>query len=411
MKTEYLISIDKSQNIAIKTSAFRNMLSSVDGIKINDNIIKFNNKSFNYSLQLYEIRDTDYICYHLVVECACDTDDLKSEYIKQYQELLRRIRQILNNQSMKFEILWDDISYKCSQKAYPLIYEIENLTRKLLTKFMLINIGTKWEKENIPSAINQSKNNQKNINQNNGLLYRLDFIELSDFLFKEYPLKSDLSELIKYIKEKRDIPCSLAENFVPKSNWDRYFKDIVSVEGAHLKNQWEKLYELRCKIAHNNYFTITDFQQVTEIIDDLKPSIEKAIDTLDKITVDSSDKEMISESYAICSNEQIGTFVLAYKRLFDVLSQLCGTKHFGMMSINMLASRLLDSHKITKEQYNMLKICNFKRNKIVHEPNSVSADEIDKLIIEIELLTQELAQIPNVEEIDETKQTSTDPMQ
>lgn len=236
MKTEYLISIDKSQNIAIKTSAFRNMLSSVDGIKINDNIIKFNNKSFNYSLQLYEIRDTDYICYHLVVECACDTDDLKSEYIKQYQELLRRIRQILNNQSMKFEILWDDISYKCSQKAYPLIYEIENLTRKLLTKFMLINIGTKWEKENIPSAINQSKNNQKNINQNNGLLYRLDFIELSDFLFKEYPLKSDLSELIKYIKEKRDIPCSLAENFVPKSNWDRYFKDNPSDPSKRTKS-------------------------------------------------------------------------------------------------------------------------------------------------------------------------------
>ena len=90
------------------------------------------------------------------------------------------------------------------------------------------------------------------INQNNGLLYRLDFIELSDFLFKEYPLKSDLSELKKYIKEKRDIPFSLAENFVPKSNWDRYFKDIVSVEGAHLKKQWEKLYELRCKIAQYN---------------------------------------------------------------------------------------------------------------------------------------------------------------
>ncbi len=402
MKTEYLVSVNKKENIATTARAFNNLLSSVDDIKINNGNLEFKDNSFKYSLQTNVISNTDYICYHLIIEFDCQDINLDSREIKNYQELLRTIRIILSKNNMALEILWDDISFHCSKIAYPLIYEIENLTRKLLTKFMLINIGTKWEKENIPSAINQSRNNNKNTNANNGLLYRLDFIELSVFLFNEYSLKSNISELTNLVDENNNVPYESVTQFIPKSNWDRYFKKIVSVDGAHLKKQWDRLYELRCKIAHNNFFTVSDYDEVIQIVNDLKPSIETAINTLDDISVKSTDKETISESYAIASNEQLGKLIVLYNEMITILQNKGNMGSSRPIPYQRLVRELLEKEYIDDEQYKKLKVIFYKRNQVIHKQNSISAAGINELISEIESLIQAISQKTKMEVNNET---------
>ena len=398
MKTEYLVSVNKEENIATTSRAFDNLLSSGDDIKINNHCIEFKNNKFKYNVQSNEISDTNYICYHLIIEYDCQEIDLNSDKTKYYQELLKIIRKILAKNNMEFEILWDDISFHCSKIAYPIIYEIENLTRKLLTKFMLINIGTKWEKENIPSTINKSKNNTKNINENNGLLYRLDFIELSAFLFNEYPLNSNISELTSLVDKEKNVPYELVKQFIPKSNWDRYFKNIVFVDGAHLKKQWDRLYKLRCKIAHNNLFTVSDYNNVTQIVNDLKPSIEKAINTLDDISIETTDKETISESYVMASNEQLGKFIVLYNEMLTILKNKVNAVSSRIIPYQILLGELRDNKHINNEQYKKLKVIFYKRNQVIHEQSSISATEINKLISEIELLIQSISQ-PTIMEV------------
>ena len=54
--------------------------------------------------------------------------------------------------------------------------------------------------------------------------------------------------------------------YVPKSNWDRYFSNIVECEGEYILKRWNTLYELRCKIAHNKIVIKKDYERITCLI-------------------------------------------------------------------------------------------------------------------------------------------------
>lgn len=389
MKTEYLIPLDTSNGIASTCSSFNNLLMSNSNISISSQEIRFKNSIFNYKLQANPIPNTTTICYHMTIEFNTSTTNLEEPSIQTYRELLRNIRAILSKHTNNLEILWDDISYLCSQKAYPQIYEIENLMRKLLTKFMLINVGAKWEHENIPSKINKSKNKDKNINVGNSLLYQLDFIELSNFLFEPYPLKNDLHELKKLIDSNSTISNDLLEQYIPKSNWERYFSDIVVVENNHFMKQWEALYSLRCKIAHNNQFTVTNLNKVTAIVNDLKPSIEKAIHQLDKIKIENTSKEIISENFAKTQNDQTADFLIVYNNLHNIMLDLilpANLKPFTNRpySFQKTISLLRDKEFINDAQYKSLTALSYRRNALVHQQYKLHSLEIALMANEAE---------------------------
>ena len=145
MKTEYLIPIDAREHCVRTESGFINLLKTNDEIEIKENKIVYKQNEFTYMLQCNHIANSNINCFHLTIENFLENRqfELEKEEIIIYLELLKAIRKILSNYTEDFEILWDDISFCCSQIAYPKIYEIENLMRKLLTKFMLINVGTK----------------------------------------------------------------------------------------------------------------------------------------------------------------------------------------------------------------------------------------------------------------------------
>ena len=325
MKTEYLFCIDTKNGIAKTEKEFNYLLMSNANLRIKNNKIVFDGLSCDYRLQQTCKHDSDIALYHMIIETTsinCDFDH-NDDSVKKYLDLLKNIRTTVLNFTNKLEILWDDVSFCLCQKAYPKIYEIENLFRKLLTKFMLINVGEQWEKNNIPTKISKSKNQSKEINVGNSLLYQLDFKEISTFLFDKYATKNNIEDLRKYIDTKDDRLFSEFDEYLPKSNWKRFFENVLTIEEKELKKLWEELYSLRCKIAHNNEFKIDDYERVEKLTNHLKPVVENAIAELDRIQVDEDDKIVISEIYDF-SKDTLFRKNNYYSSIFrDVLNKIC----------------------------------------------------------------------------------------
>ncbi len=181
--------------------------------------------------------------------------------------------------------------------------------RKLITKFMLTTVGLGWTKETIPDELKKSPRLTK-ADTNNNYLYETDFIQLSNFLFDEYRTL-DISTLIKKITELSGDSVQVSEisDFIPKSNWERYFQVSVDCEGDYLKNRWEKLYKLRCKIAHNSAFGKSDFEQTEKLALEVKTKLDAAIQALDTIHLTEEDKEDLVETVAMNSNILVGSFI------------------------------------------------------------------------------------------------------
>ena len=392
MKTEYLIPIDAEKYYVKTESSFINLLKTNDEIEIKENKIVYKQNEFAYMLQCNPITNSNINCFHLTIENFLENREIELEKkeIIIYLELLKAIRKILSNYTDDFEILWDDISFCCSQIAYPKIYEIENLLRKLLTKFMLINIGTKWEKENIPSKIDRTKNKAKE-NIENSLLYKLDFIELSTFLFEPYSTKTTLSDLKTLIECRDEKIFTELDQYIPQSNWARYFSGIVSVDAEHIKKKWDELYKLRCKVAHNNLFGINELKRVIDIVTDLTPYINDAVKKLDEIEISEKDKETISENLAINTNGQIESFLIQYNKLYELIRSINNgldedsqAKKHQIMSQQELIKQLERKGVLDDKEGKRLQYVMFKRNQLVHSLVPFGKEEIKKSIEEVE---------------------------
>ena len=85
----------------------------------------------------------------------------KENQLNEFNKFLRQVREILSKiAGVAPQVLWDDIGFYYARQAYPLIYEIENIMRKLITKFLFINVGLAWANENTPQEVNNSIRNK-----------------------------------------------------------------------------------------------------------------------------------------------------------------------------------------------------------------------------------------------------------
>ncbi|BFK61973.1 hypothetical protein I260019D6_12820 [Dorea longicatena] len=415
MRTEYLIPIDTKGQFVKSIKGFNSLLMANEEIEIEKEKIKYKDYEFDYKLQKNSIENTTINCYHLIVENKIEFYEFDSEDIevKKYLELLRIIKTTFLKGTKEYEVLWDDISFYCSQKAYPLIYEIENLMRKLLTKFMLVNVGGKWEKENIPSKIDKTKNRVKKMEQGNSLLYQLDFVELATFLFEPYSIKDSLSDINSLVENKDEKIFEILDQYIPKSNWDRYFKKIVLVEDEHLQKQWRELYELRCKVAHNRLFGLDDLKRVTTIVNELKIHINKAIEELDRITIPEEEKESISMNLALNSNDELLNMIKTYNVLADLLHEMYFEQNnnqavsYKKISLNIIIHYLKDKHIIDDKDQKELQYIIQKRNALIHSTKNIEKDEIVRLIDYIEKIIFKINNKENGEDgVDKTDNSS-----
>jgi uncharacterized protein YutE (UPF0331/DUF86 family) len=297
-------------------------------------------------------------------------------------------------------VLWDDVSFYYSEKAYPTIHEIENLMRKLITKFMLTIVGLGWTKEAIPEELKNSTRTQPA--GNNNYLYETDFKDLSTFLFDEYrtlDIKA-LNEKIRSLEgEGDDVSLSEFKGFLPKSNWERYFRKHVDCESSYIEARWERLYKLRCKIAHNNFFTKEDFEQVTTLVKEVKPKLEDAIKNLDKVEVPEEERDELAEVVASKTNTYYGEYIQKWKHVENTLYNLLkltlpGKDIREYRSVILMTEGLVSRGIIDKSTYYQLKEASHIRNMIVHESDSHLTN--DELLFRIDILDKLSDHISNI---------------
>ncbi|CEN83684.1 Uncharacterised protein [[Clostridium] sordellii] len=289
IRVEYFIIIDKKEEYLKESKHFINILKMIDCLSIENELIKYNDVEIDYKVKIINVDDR-------IINCQFSIED--TENIDEFEKFLRVFRTIFSKivGIESIETLWDDTGFYYAKLAYPIIHKIENEMRSLITKFMYINVGRNWASKHVPEEVKNSIKNKKNNKSKEiaNFLDKVDFIQLTNFLFEEYS-SFDKNKIINFIKENKntDFKYEQLEKYIPISNWDRFFKEKLNLEGRELKNKWEELYELRCKVAHNNKINKSDYQRIKELSEDMEEKIKYAMDSLDTIKIDEEDKAKI----------------------------------------------------------------------------------------------------------------------
>jgi len=317
-KVEYLSIINSKEDFCKSISSFNNFLQSYDNIKISGSKIKFEGASFSYHVMYEEIAENTQRFFHakFVCEDAAQLDKFKA--------MLRSVRTLLSKASGKPpEVLWDDVSGEISRKAYPIIHELENLMRKLITKFMFIKIGLAWTKDAVPKEVSESIKTKRE-GAGNNFLYEVDFIQLSNFLFREYSTANSrkLVDKLGAAKKIEELDLSELQELVPRSNWERYFSPIVDCKMEYLQPRWEKLYALRCLVAHNNLISDADYEEVCTLSQEVKDKLSQALEGLDKVKVSTEQKEDVAENIATEINSSYAEFIFGWNHIAELIYHL-----------------------------------------------------------------------------------------
>jgi hypothetical protein len=386
---EYLVFNDKRNIKSSSIESFNHLLQSDPDIQIQDNKISYSGFTCEYQIEMGKVGITDSIYFHLIFGC----NDNKN--IELFNKVLRAIKSVLHLTSMTPQILFDGISLYYSNLAYPLISEVENLMRKLITKFMMINVGVDWTKDRVPDDVEKSRNPRNN---EATYLRNVDFIQLKNFLFSDnYPLhKENLIQKLKKAKELKDIDLEEIKSLIPIANWDKFFFDKISYPKEQLSDQWVKLYNLRCQVAHNKTFTKGDFDSTETLHKGLKEVLTKAINNLDTIKLSEIEQAELTETVAGSFNLLYGEFIAYFNGLEKVVFELVDSKierprgllYLPMRSFNDLVSILGQNNIIdiaTRQKIDKLRMI---RNYLLNNSIEVNGEELKSYIEEIKMVVQ-----------------------
>lgn len=399
-KVEYLIIADKVNTTTIKS--LKNLIQSDDQITLSKTHLRVGENSFEYEVTNGKINTGDKSTYfHLKFYCAEEKD------IEEFASALRKVRGRLSMINKTHFTVWDDISKYYSTQAYIKIHHVENLMRKLLTKFMLVNLGMDWTSDRVPSDVKKSINiNNKDTN----FLNNVDFIRLSDFLFSEnYPTHKE--SVIKKLHQAKDLSSLNIEeikSLLPESNWSKYFASLVECEGEYLNKIWKKLYDLRNSIAHNKSFTKNDQLEVEKLTGEIGGYLEDAISKLDEVIVPDEEIEEVVESVVSERNEQIGAFIDNYRKLEYSLQALHrqlnsnGEKiQRAFVPLRKVTAELAAKELIPKGFRESIDRLSTIRNVVVHGTSiDFVPTELSRFSLELEDYTDRIKQMLLVEETD-----------
>lgn len=397
---EYLVIIEKEATEALyhlcnNVKEFNRLLQANPEINVKSNQIVYKDSfECDYDIKGGEVGGKPQRYFHLKFAFTGHEDQ-----IKDFTNLLRAVKRSIHNADVQPETLWDDLSFYYSEKAYPLIHQIESIMRKLIVYFMLTNVGKQWVAENLPSTLQDTIERSKR-KQYLDVLHQVDFIDLGEFLFKAYPTQRTIEHLYSEIGTAEtisDLNLETLNEFVPRSNWERYFSEIVECDDEYLKGRWEELYDLRCKIAHNAIVTKGDFERIKTLVGQVREKLQKAIDSLDKVHVPEDAKDQLAENVASNINALYGEFIKYWNAskelLFDAANSLGLTE--GDMDQRITPIQIVRAFKqeqlITDELYQEWKVVTQFRNELVHGARiAVNESDIRDYIAKLESLTNEI---------------------
>ncbi|EKS9793485.1 MULTISPECIES: HEPN domain-containing protein [Burkholderia] len=241
-------------------------------------------------------------------------NDVSQDDCDRFSEALRAFRANLHTLGgVSVETLWDDVRFRYAKLAYPIILDVENEMRRLITLFMLKTLGARWVDQSAPTEVKSEITRTGRSEDGVDPLHNVDFITLIEYLTKSY--SRDAQEAMH--KTIREIPADAKlddlkgrignlKSMVPASNWSRYFSDIVDCQDTFLKKRWSELYDLRCKVAHNTYLSKEEHSSVLSLATELKKIILAAIGKLEEVRVpDDAAADLESMATALTSDSDV----------------------------------------------------------------------------------------------------------
>ncbi|HCM9974455.1 TPA: hypothetical protein N6H91_001731 [Escherichia coli] len=294
---EMLLIVNKDTSFGRSPSAYKKIIEASEEVIFSQKELKFKEQSFKYDISEYGSNKE-------TISVKLTLNDVSEDNLITFSRLTRLFKKISSESNLgSTQIIWDDISKYYSIQAYPLIHEIENLMRKLITKFMIHNVGLSWTKDSVPKEFSEAlKKSEKNTEYNeHNLMYQVDFIELSDFIFKSYR-EIEITDLIRKLTplEFKDINADIfseLKKIVPRTNWEKFFESNIEANADTIIKNWSILYRLRCKVAHNRDFTKQDLDEVIRLTNTLSPILKKAIEKTETLTIDPKEKEELTSQF------------------------------------------------------------------------------------------------------------------
>lgn len=300
-KIEYMIITKQEGSFCNNKISFINLLQVDSSIKINNNIISYKDQGtitdIDFKVITNEIKSKEERYFHITL---INNNELKNSSFRKLSEKIKEIAIKINPDKIKINTLWDDTGRNYAIQAYPLVNEVENLMRKLITQFMLVNVGMEWASNSLHENLQNLVENRNDINElYEDDLFKTNFIDLVDVLFKKYRTLSveKMNELLNKANDITELDLKQLKEFLPKSNWERYFSEEIKYSENKLKSKWKILYNLRNNIAHNRYLTEEEYKKTNGITLELKEVIQKTIDNLNKINLTEDEKEDIITTY------------------------------------------------------------------------------------------------------------------
>lgn len=397
LTTEYLIIVEKTTSeglyhMCVSKERFNELIQNDPNIFINNRQIKYKNTcEFSYEINNGNVEGKEQRFFQIKVTLNGTEDK-----IDEYSEMLKTLRGIIHRSGGQLETLKDDVSFHFANKSYPLIHKVESLMRKLITYFMLTNVGKEWVAETSPASVKEAIDKSKR-KQYVDVLHQVDFIHLGDFLFKPYQTKdiSGFYEIVESAVDIADLNLDELKDFKAKSNWERYFSKVVDCDDSYLNKRWKELYELRCMIAHNAIIKKLDYEKIVQLVDEVSEQLNKAIDNLDKINVPYEEKDRVAENVVSNTNALYGNFIKLWKILQFSLFKIIKNEEDSIRHrpIGALLNELYIGGNIDDEQLKEGRELNHFRNSLIHEVNTSFNDaEIRLNIFRLENLIASLKQ-------------------
>lgn len=350
MTVEYIVTYEITKGFLNSVTCFNNLLMTNSDIKVTNQDLIYCASKFGYEVLEHEIIEKNQRIFKIVI-------DLSHSQIDDAHELLKMIRDIVYKTRGQISIVWDGISHHYSTLAYPKINEIENLLRKLITYFMLSQLGSNWSDISTPIEIKISKKKDNRSVEN--FLHDTDFIQLADYLFKPYTVLG-IDQLFKELKNRIDLKnlkIDYFQNFIPRSNWERYFNKFVDCEDGYFNKNWNRLYDVRCLIAHNSFISKVIYEEALEIINNLNEYLTKAIDAVDQIVISAQDKKALISNTALLTNDLLDSYFQNWKQITDAVKDLYIKNGFEIdmeFKMGKAMRDLKDAEILSEEFYNDL---------------------------------------------------------
>lgn len=291
-----------------------NIFNSIfNNVKKNYFSVEYNEEEYRINYRTYY--DDKLNGFKLSISTNGD-NDIVADLLGYVDKLIRK-----NPKRRDYSIIttYDGVSEYYSNKINRPLNKFERKLRELIYNILIKTYGTQWYDKTINEDLdNKIKETSKNSNKSylvENALQEMTMYDMEVYLFNPYK-ELDINKMIdkgeineKFINEKsKEEIANLMSKAIPKSLWERFFKDII--ENENIQKQLEDIRKYRNKVAHGKEFHRNDYITCKEVVECLLNEIELALKEIKTKELNIENIKVIYSAY--------DKFIKENKRLINI---------------------------------------------------------------------------------------------